>query len=367
MTTPLILCLFNRPQQAAGLIEGLRVHRPPRILVIADGPRQDHPEDCARCQLSLDSLLRIDWPCAITENVSARNLGCDLRLTSGLDWAFGLVEEAIVLEDDTHPDPSLFPWAEAMLRRWGNDPGVGMICGRNALVRWGRPGASHLRCRRGNLWGWAARSSAWHATRKVDLAGDPDAAPADLAAAVPDPLLVSFYAPVLAAIRAGTPCAWDVTHILRHLLSGRHALVAPTNLVRNTGIGAEASRMTHTADFNAALPVGAAPPQFATEDSAADGPEELDAQFDHLALLAQLLSRCVDPQAALKLARFTLPGVGNAPASRFQQHLEPFRRPAQSLALLEHLRACGVVSPHLEALLEALTPVATIRSGPAPA
>ncbi len=63
MTTPLIVCLFNRPQQAAALIESLRGQRPQRIWVIADGPRAYHREDRARCQESLDSQSRIDWPC----------------------------------------------------------------------------------------------------------------------------------------------------------------------------------------------------------------------------------------------------------------------------------------------------------------
>jgi hypothetical protein len=117
-----------------------------------------------------------------------------------------------------------------MLRRWGSDSDLGLICGRNPLVRWGRPGASHVRCRRGQLWGWAARSSVWRATRQVDLVGEPDAAYADLSAAIPDALLVNFYGPVLAAIRSGTPCAWDVAYILRHLLGGRQALVSPPTL-----------------------------------------------------------------------------------------------------------------------------------------
>jgi hypothetical protein len=45
------------------LIESLRGQRPQRIWVIADGPRAYHREDRARCQESLDSQSRIDWPC----------------------------------------------------------------------------------------------------------------------------------------------------------------------------------------------------------------------------------------------------------------------------------------------------------------
>jgi hypothetical protein len=104
----------------------------------------------------------------------------------------------------------------------------------------------------------------------------------------------------------------------------------------------------------------AIPPPIPPNNYVEQGPEEVDARFDRLALVAQLLSRCVDPKAAMKLAQFTLPGGRIKQLARFQQHLEPFRHPDLSVALLEHLRACGVVSPQLDALLEVLQPVASL-------
>lgn len=117
--------------------------------------------------------------------------------------------------------------------------------------------------------------------------------------------------------------------------------------------------MTHAADFNVALPVGHAP-LIALDTCLEQRAEVIEARFDRLALLAELISRCVDPKAALKLPRFTLAGGMGTQSPRLQQHLEPFRRPDQSVAQLEHLRACGVVSPQVDALLEVLQPVASL-------
>ena len=60
-----------------------------------------------------------------------RNLGCGARVSSGLDWVFDAVDEAIVIEDDCLPHPSFFPFAEAMLARYRDDERIGMVAGTN--------------------------------------------------------------------------------------------------------------------------------------------------------------------------------------------------------------------------------------------
>jgi len=39
---------------------------------------------------------------------SEKNLGCKIRISSGLNWVFSKVDHAIILEDDCIPDPSFF-------------------------------------------------------------------------------------------------------------------------------------------------------------------------------------------------------------------------------------------------------------------
>jgi hypothetical protein len=80
------------------------------LLLIADGPRQDWEGEAETCRQVREIVARVDWPCEVFQNFSERNLGCQERMISGLDWVFSLVDEAIILEDDCLPDPSFFPF-----------------------------------------------------------------------------------------------------------------------------------------------------------------------------------------------------------------------------------------------------------------
>jgi len=42
------------------------------------------------------------------------------RVSSGIDWVFEQVEEAIILEDDCLPDPSFFRFCQEMLERFSS-------------------------------------------------------------------------------------------------------------------------------------------------------------------------------------------------------------------------------------------------------
>ncbi len=53
-------------------------------------------------------LDEVDWDCEVLRNFSETNLGCQRRTSSGLTWAFGLVDKAIILEDELHPVRLIF-------------------------------------------------------------------------------------------------------------------------------------------------------------------------------------------------------------------------------------------------------------------
>src|SRR6476619_1331732 len=95
---PVVLCVYNRPRLTQQVLQSLRASRPSCILVVADGPKVDDPADRARCDEVVRAIEAIDWPATIVWNVAPQNLGCRKRMQSGLSWAFGRVEEAIVLE-----------------------------------------------------------------------------------------------------------------------------------------------------------------------------------------------------------------------------------------------------------------------------
>ena len=130
MITPVAFVVFNRPACTARTLAAIRQAQPPRLLVIADGPRPAHPDDvklCADVRNIVDE--GVDWPCEVERNYAVGNLGCALRVSSGLTWAFSRAERLVVIEDDCLPDPSFFWFCDELLGRYADDTRIGQICG----------------------------------------------------------------------------------------------------------------------------------------------------------------------------------------------------------------------------------------------
>lgn len=108
MQTPVALIIFNRKDTTEKLINALRQVKPPKLFVIADGPRSDRPGEAEKCAETRAVLDQVDWNCEILKNYSDINLGCGVRPATGISWVFEQVEEAIILEDDCLPHPTFF-------------------------------------------------------------------------------------------------------------------------------------------------------------------------------------------------------------------------------------------------------------------
>ena len=358
--TPVVVILFNRPHRIHELIGVLREVRSTHILAIADGPRASHPSDPEACSQSRAVLEGIDWPCRIEREFAEANLGCDRRIVSGLDWAFSRVDRAIVLEDDILPRPSFLPWAEAMLDRFGTDPSIGIISGRNPLGTWGDSTQDHIRAPYGSIWGWAATARVWRHIQACDLSGDPASAETDLQRSGLDPLLQDHWTVALKMFRRGELVAWDVLFSLRQAKLGLHSIHSPVNLSRNTGIGAEATRTLYEDDFSALLKAREARP---LQTPGTVHPAE--PAFAHAALTVQLLARCRNPTMAVRLARMIQRGTPVPLGDATRHHLTPFLHALESLRLLEHLAGQGMTSPTFDSLLGAMLKLAA-SSQPSP-
>ena len=99
--------------------------------MIQDAPRPNHPEDIQGCAAVRELLSSLDWPCNLVIDSSRENLGPRRRISTGLDWVFSQVEEAIILEHDCLPEPSFFRFCEELLVRFRGDQRVMMVGGTN--------------------------------------------------------------------------------------------------------------------------------------------------------------------------------------------------------------------------------------------
>ena len=160
-TPPVVFIIFNRPETTIKVFAEIAKARPPKLLVIADGPRANHPDDVEKCAAVRAMIDNVDWDCEVLTNYSDVNLGCKRRVSSGLDWVFDTVEEAIILEDDCLPHPTFFQFCEEMLNKYRDDKRIVMISGDNFQFGRKRTEHSYYFSRYPHIWGWASWRRAW--------------------------------------------------------------------------------------------------------------------------------------------------------------------------------------------------------------
>jgi hypothetical protein len=260
LITPVIFLVFNRPDLTARVLERIRAARPAKLLVVCDGPRAHLPDE-AKKVAAVRRLIDegVDWPCEVLCNYAEKNLGCRVRVSSGLIWAFNQVPEAIVLEDDCLPDPSFFPFCEELLTRYRDDERVMHIAGTNLSAPYVQRSSSYWFSHQPCIWGWASWSRAW---RHYDLEMKSWNARADaLRLSFASNWETHYWLPILAQAyeQPEKTNTWDFawTYTCRSLLG--LCIIPQNNLVENLGFGSDAS---HTTTVNPRLqaPVASAGP-----------------------------------------------------------------------------------------------------------
>ena len=65
MNTTFAFLIFNRPDKTEKVLEVIRQVKPRKLLVVVDGPRQDHPNDAERCKATRAVIDSVDWYCEV--------------------------------------------------------------------------------------------------------------------------------------------------------------------------------------------------------------------------------------------------------------------------------------------------------------
>jgi hypothetical protein len=242
LTTPVALIIFNRPETTARVFAEIARARPAKLLVIADGPRVDHPEDVEKCAATRAIIERVDWPCEVLTNFSEANLGCKMRPVSGLNWVFENVEEAIILEDDCLPHPTFFRFCEELLERYRDDERVMMVGGINLLGEWQTGTQSYFFSALGGTWGWATWRRAWRYF-DPEIKTWPEALESQVVEDLfPNARYSSYWKEIFQKVYDGTiESAWDYQWLLACWLQKGWRIVPQANLVKNIGFGAGAT------------------------------------------------------------------------------------------------------------------------------
>ncbi|MCX6967573.1 MAG: glycosyltransferase family 2 protein [Verrucomicrobia bacterium] len=251
MKTPVVFLVFNRPEPVRRVFERIRQARPQQLLVVCDGPRPHVPTDAQRVAEVRNIIEKsVDWPCELLTNYAEKNMGCRERVNSGLDWAFSLVEEAIILEDDCLPSLSFFPYCEALLERYRNEPRV-MHIGANNFQGWRRRTVrSYFFSKYNHIWGWATWRRAWQLSDKEGACWKNPVQRAQIETLFDSPEERAYWSPIFDSLTSpeSRPNTWDYSWMLTCWAHGGLAAYPSVNLVENIGFGADA---THTQDASA--------------------------------------------------------------------------------------------------------------------
>jgi|GEM_PF-180872 len=242
LKTPVCLMIFNRPDTTQQVFNTIRQVKPEKLLVIADGPRPNVNGEFQKCAATRAIINQVDWDCEVLTHYSDINLGCRHRVSSGLNWVFNTVEEAIILEDDCLPDITFFRFCEELLERYRHDPRIMAISGNNFQFGQNQQEASYYFSRYNHIWGWATWRRAWK-FYDLDMKLWPTIKEKQsLQDILENPEIVAYCSRIFQAAYEGFN-TWDYAWTFACWINNGLTILPHVNLVSNIGFREDA---THT-------------------------------------------------------------------------------------------------------------------------
>ena len=230
--------LYRRPGLVRELLEAVAPHRPDRIWLVADGPRNIAEEAACR-EARAAAEGGVSWPCEVHRVYAGENLGLRRRIETGLDEIFAREDAAILLEEDCHPTEDFFPFCGEMLARYRYDERIAGVGGNCFLPVQAPCRSSYFYSRFLHIWGWATWRRTWTSYNRFRWQWPAEGIRKYFPQSAPDE--IRYWDKVFFRVVSGEIDTWDY-RFASHLWSrGRCAVVPAQNLVRNRGFGPAAT------------------------------------------------------------------------------------------------------------------------------
>lgn len=227
------------------MFEAIRHARPPRLYVAADGPRASRPDEAARCEEVRRIASAVDWPCELHTLYRERNLGCKQGVSQGISWFFEHESEGIILEDDVLPVDSFFPYCEALLARYRDEPRVMAVSGCNLVGHRHASPTSYFFSRQNHVWGWASWRRAWrHYDARMRSWPQWSSNGGLMREFDGNACLADYWRALFERMHRGEIDTWDYQWTFACWSNGGLTVLPAHNLTHNLGFDADA---THTA------------------------------------------------------------------------------------------------------------------------
>lgn len=246
--TPILLNVFNRPDETARVLDALAVQQIPILYVHCDGPREENILDVKNVAKVKQLIIeKITWDCEIHTMYEEKNYGCGLGPCRAISWFFENVEEGIILEDDCLPHPDFFIYCQELLELYRNNEQIAIIGGTNRHPNRRKNEYSYFFSPYSEIWGWASWRRVW---QLYDY--DFDVTDMDFAFKM-YPFVKSigatkYWIELLHKVRkdtnVGMKTYWDYQLDLNFLYLNKIHIVPSVNLVSNIGFNENATHTT---------------------------------------------------------------------------------------------------------------------------
>ena len=253
---PILFLVFNRPGTTKKVFERIKEIRPSKLFIAADGPREGKEGEEEKTETVRRLILDgIDWPCEVKTLFRFHNLGCGNAVSTAITWFFDNVEEGIILEDDTFPDPSFFNFCKILLEKYRHDNKIKVIGGNNFQNGKWRGDGSYYFSAYSHIWGWASWKRVW---KEYDfkLSGlNNESIDAVLEYYFKKKVVIEYWKKVFLQFKTVPVDTWDYQLAFSIWKNKGFSILPNKNLVTNIGFGESSTHTTNPNDKTSNMPV----------------------------------------------------------------------------------------------------------------
>jgi hypothetical protein len=236
-----LFVVFNRPDTTSQVFEQIRIAKPRRLYLAADGPRKNFPDDTLSCIQTKEIVQNVDWECEVKTLFREENLGCKNGVSAAVTWFFDQEEEGIILEDDCLPANGFFKFCDTLLEKYRNDTRIRHITGCNLQQgkKWGD--GSYYFSNRTHVWGWAGWRRAWKDYDKNLDKYDANEIRDKMQNIYPDPVVVDCWVNIFKELKEGKINSWAYQLDFINFFNNGLIIIPNENLISNIGFRANAT------------------------------------------------------------------------------------------------------------------------------
>jgi hypothetical protein len=235
MKKPVLFLIFNRPDVTNQVFETIRLYKPNKLYIAADGPRKNISSDIQLCEETRKIVNNINWDCEVKTLFRNENLGCKLAVAGALNWFFDYEEDGIILEDDVVPNIDFFNFCEYCLNKYAEDQRIMMITGTNFLSD-ADFDSTYFYSKYFTIWGWATWKRAW---KNYDISmqkwNDPKVK-SDIKYMFNGNYIWKHFYYTFDSLSTYYSDTWDIQWVFSCIINNGYCIIPKVNLISNIGI-----------------------------------------------------------------------------------------------------------------------------------